>query len=879
MGGGIPNFVAANTRPAASPSVGGSIKAVSMNTLNYFNTFDDGNSGTPGCFPSGTDADCRGANNATEFTRQSDKIVNAIITINADVIGIMEMENDGYGANSAIQDLTTKLNTAAGAGSYAFINPDTTNGANSLGTDAIKVGIIYKPAALTPVGTTATLNTVAFINAGDSAPRNRASLLQAFETASGERFLFNVNHLKSKGSACNVPDAGDGQGECNIVRTNAVNVLLAWLGTNPTGTGDSDILIAGDMNSYAKEDPIKAFETAGYTNIVSSFGGPDAYSYVYNGQWGYLDYAIASPSLLAQTAGTADWHINADEPTALDYNTEYKSVGQISSLYSSAPFRASDHDPVLVGLSLTADLPDTQIDTHPPALSASPLANFTFSSPDPTATFECNLDAVSFTACDSPVNYNGLSSGTHNFQVRAKDGIGNVDATPASFSWTINLLAPIPLPSPWIGGISVTSDKNIVAVGRPHIGSEIASYDGFSAGALTAYVPMLFKNAYGGSYDSAFYIQNVDAALATLSIKYYDSTGTLTCTVSGETIAPLASKGYWLPGLAASCLPDGWVGGAVVTSDKNIVANGRPHIGAEVMTYDSFSAGSLASYLPMLFKNAYGGSYDAAFYVQNVDTTNTANLTIKYYDSAGALTCTVTGETVAPLASKGYWLPGLAASCLPDNWVGGVKVESTTPIVTVGRPHIGTQITTYNGFAAGATSSYVPMLFKNAFGGSYDAAFYVQNVGASAATISIKYYDLAGNLTCTVPDSIAPLASKGYWLPGLPATCLPDDWVGGAVVTSDVDVVAIGRPHIGAQVTTYNGFTSGSLSSSLPMLFKDAFGGSYDSAYYIQNTEASAANVITKFYDNTGALTCSRSDTLAPFSTLSLWLPGLTCLP
>ena len=143
----------------------------------------------------------------------------------------------------------------------------------------------------------------------------------------------------------------------------------------------------------------------------------------------------------------------------------------------------------------------------------------------------------------------------------------------------------------------------------------------------------------------------------------------------------------------------------MVTSDQPIVAIGRPHIGTEVMTYNSFSSGSLTSYLPMLFKNAFGGSYDSAFYVQNVDPTNTANLTIKYYDSAGALTCTVTGETIAPLASKGYWLPGLAASCLPDGWVGGVVVTSTQPIVTVGRPHIGTQVTTYNGFSAGSTSS------------------------------------------------------------------------------------------------------------------------------------------------------------------------------
>ena len=243
------------------------------------------------------------------------------------------------------------------------------------------------------------------------------------------------------------------------------------------------------------------------------------------------------------------------------------------------------------------------------------------------------------------------------------------------------------------------------------------------------------------------------------------------------------------------------------------------------------------------------------------------------------MTCTVS-ETVAPFASKGYWLPGLSAACLPDGWVGGVVVTSTQPIVTVGRPHVGTQITTYNGFSAGATSSYVPMLFKNAFGGSsYDAALYVQNVDASAANITIKYYDLAGALTCTVSgETVAPLASNGYWLPGLSAACLPDGWVGGAVVTADQPIVTVGRPHIGAQVTTYDGFTSGSLNSYLPMLFKDAYGGSYDLAYYIQNTEASAATVLTKFYDSSGALTCTRNDTLPAFSTLSLWVPGLTCV-
>ncbi len=430
----------------------------------------------------------------------------------------------------------------------------------------------------------------------------------------------------------------------------------------------------------------------------------------------------------------------------------------------------------------------------------------------------------------------------------------------------------IPLAGPWIGSVSISSDKNVVAVGRPHIGAEITSYDGFSSGALSAYVPMLFKDAFGGSYDAALYVQNVSASSASLTIKFYDSSGTLSCT-KNDTVSSLASKGYWLP--SESCLPSGWVGGALITSDQNIVAIGRPHIGAEVMTYNGFSSGSTSASIPMLFKDAFGGSYDAAFYIQNIHPSNTANLTINFYDSSGALSCTK-NDTLSPLASKGYWVP--AESCLPTGWVGGVIVTSDQPIVSVGRPHIGSQITTYNGFSSGSTSSFIPMLFKDAFGGSYDAAFYLQNTHSSnTANLTIQFYDSAGILSCTKNDSLAPFASKGYWVPS--ETCLPAGWVGGAVVTSDQPIVSVGRPHIGSQITTYNGFSSGSSSSFLSMLFKDAFGGSYDSAFYIQNTEATQATVTTKFYDSSGILTCSRTDTIQPKATLGIWLPSATCTP
>ena len=86
--------------------------------------------------------------------------------------------------------------------------------------------------------------------------------------------------------------------------------------------------------------------------------------------------------------------------------------------------------------------PNTTLTATPPALSASNGANFTFTSNEATATFECSLDGAAFAACTSPRAFTGLSDGSHTFQVRAVDAAGNVDATPASFTWIIDTTAP-----------------------------------------------------------------------------------------------------------------------------------------------------------------------------------------------------------------------------------------------------------------------------------------------------------------------------------------------------------------------------------------------------------------------------------------------------
>ena len=161
-----------------------------------------------------------------------------------------------------------------------------------------------------------------------------------------------VNHFKSKGGGNGCVDANDGQGNCAAIRAAAATALVTWLATDPTNSGDKDFMILGDLNAYAKEDAIMNITGAGYTNLIEAFGGSTAYSYVFDGELGYLDHALSSVSLTEKVSGVTEWHINSDEPDAFDYNTNFRSAEQIATWYSPDAYRMSDHDPVIVGLNL-----------------------------------------------------------------------------------------------------------------------------------------------------------------------------------------------------------------------------------------------------------------------------------------------------------------------------------------------------------------------------------------------------------------------------------------------------------------------------------------------------------------------------------------------
>ncbi|SRR5690554_75316 len=339
-----PSFSPTNPR-TAEPELEdrGNLVVASFNVLNYFN-----GDGMGGGFPT-----ARGADTAEELDRQSQKLVSALSALNADVVGLMEIENDGYGQNSAIAELAGTLGSE-----WQWIDP----GLTLLGNDEITVGFLYRSDRVETVGDAATLSMAPFDDL------NRQPLAQTFRLkGSNDGVTIAVNHFKSKGCGSaegTNADQNDGQGCWNPVRTQAAQALASWLAGDATGTGEPDVLIIGDLNAYAKEDPIRALASAGYTDLLAAYVGEQAYSYVFYGQAGYLDHALANTALAGKIADTTVWPINADEPRALDYNTEFKTPEQQASFYAPDAYRASDHDPVIVALNLNTQSPADRADLN-----------------------------------------------------------------------------------------------------------------------------------------------------------------------------------------------------------------------------------------------------------------------------------------------------------------------------------------------------------------------------------------------------------------------------------------------------------------------------------------------------------------------------------
>ncbi|MBY5935089.1 ExeM/NucH family extracellular endonuclease [Tateyamaria omphalii] len=384
-------------REETAPDVGGDVQVASINVLNYFSTLQ----GEGGSGPNNLDP--RGAASEADLERQTEKLVDAITGTGAEVFALQEIENGGFGADSAIATLVDALNVEAaetGSGAnYAFVDP--TADAGFIGTDAITTGLVYdanavsvvhseflvfeESSAATTFALAEVLNAVvpSELQVGDF-QRNRPAVAATFEdNETGEMFTIVSNHFKSKGPSgldelveaaqeyldgggtditqadidalINDPnyDQGDGQAFWNQVRADASAEVQNWIENEYMGDGVSNFIIMGDLNAYAQEDPVQSLtQDADLVDLIDQFIGQDeAYSFVFDGQRGALDHAIASGDMADFITGAAEWHINADEPDLLNYNSAFNDAG----FFEDSLFASSDHDPLIIGIDTDPD--------------------------------------------------------------------------------------------------------------------------------------------------------------------------------------------------------------------------------------------------------------------------------------------------------------------------------------------------------------------------------------------------------------------------------------------------------------------------------------------------------------------------------------------
>ena len=314
-------------RPPA-PTVPGDLRIASFNLLNLFN-----GDGRGAGFPTE-----RGAETFEQYQLQQRKLVAVVQALAPDVAALMEVENDGSGPDSTLAQFAAALNAAGPLRDYRIIDSG-----NGPGSDAIRVAMIYRSRRVSPQGRATTLP------GGPFAGRSRVPLAQAFRAGTGPVFVLAANHFKSKGCGRDEDqakdleaDQHDGQGCWNPLRVESAKRLQVWLASDPTHSASKFNLIVGDLNAHAMEDPLRLLHEAGWQDAFALAKVERPYSFVFDGQAGRLDHALLDAPLANRLRGAVEWHNNSDEAEFFDYHQDR----------DGDPYRASDHDPLLLGFDL-----------------------------------------------------------------------------------------------------------------------------------------------------------------------------------------------------------------------------------------------------------------------------------------------------------------------------------------------------------------------------------------------------------------------------------------------------------------------------------------------------------------------------------------------
>ena len=361
----------ADTRAAneAPQAVGGDLRLATFNVQNFFPTsaadyialdpanactsFND-RAGTPitvnQCTPNGP----RGAWDATNLQRQQAKEIPAINRLDADVMSLEEIENSvqfGKDRDDALSTLVAALNDAAGTTRWAYVpSPDRGRPAADRRAGRHPDGVHLQPRegrAGRPLG--GAVRPVRPGRAVRQRPRAAGPGVQAQGRARLRRLPRWSSTTSSPRATARPAATGDNangiQGAFNGDRVRQAHALVDFANQVAVDRGTQKVFLIGDFNSYTQEDPMQVLYDAGYVNQASD-DSRDV-SYEFDGIAGSLDHVLANPAAAAMVTGRDVWQINAEESVAFEYSRYNYNATQ---LYQPNQFRASDHDPEVVGL-------------------------------------------------------------------------------------------------------------------------------------------------------------------------------------------------------------------------------------------------------------------------------------------------------------------------------------------------------------------------------------------------------------------------------------------------------------------------------------------------------------------------------------------------
>jgi len=232
--------------------------------------------------------------------------------------------------------------------------------------------------------------------------------------------------------------------------------------------------------------------------------------------------------------GKVEWLVNGvvlAEKAVSPYSFDWSS-GASGPVTITARALDAARNSATSSVTITVDNtpPDTML-TSTPAGVAPESATFEFAASEQGSTFECSLDGGAFVACTSPRSYTGLAPGTHGFSVRAVDALGNVDPTPASYSWNV---------------ADTTAPETTITDGPSGTVSITTASFSFAASEPATFECSLDGGAYGACSSPQVY-SGLAATTHTFSVRARDAAGNVDSTPATRTwtIAPVDTTLNW----------------------------------------------------------------------------------------------------------------------------------------------------------------------------------------------------------------------------------------------------------------------------------------------------------------------------------------------